>query len=117
MRFVLPLVALCAFSSAPLRADMFNITLIPIPGSVLSGSGTFSTDGICSLCSPGSGLLSLTIDIGPDTGTDAFEISDETFAGFVFYQRPPNNLAYKLSYAPTLGASEGWGIANHLGTP
>ena len=49
MRLLLPLVALCALASAPLRADMFHITLTGNPGSP-SGSGTFSTDGTCTLC-------------------------------------------------------------------
>jgi hypothetical protein len=69
MRFLLPLAALCALSSAPLRAsDIFNITLTGELGSP-SGSGTFTTDGIRVLCRPsglGGGLLSLTINIGPD---------------------------------------------------
>jgi hypothetical protein len=73
MRLLLPLVALCALSSVPLRADMFDITL---SGTTLSGSGTFTTDGTCSLCKfPGFGLLSLTINIGPDSGADAFDLS------------------------------------------
>jgi len=69
---------------------MFDITFL---GS-LSGSGAFSTDGTCTLCQfPGFGLLSLTINIGPDGGTDAFDISDDGL-GLTLYQRPPNNLAY-----------------------
>ena len=71
MRIVLPLVALCALSSVPLKADMFDITLTGDPGS-LSGDGTFTTDGICSVCFPGMGLLSVTINIGPDSGMNAF---------------------------------------------
>jgi len=59
MRLLLLLVALCALASAPLRADIFDITLTGNPGSP-SGSGTFSTDGTCTLCTPASGLLSLT---------------------------------------------------------
>ena len=93
MRFLLSLVALCALSSVPLRAsDIFNITLT----GDLSGSGTFTTDGICTLCEPGLGLLSLTINIGPDSGTDAFDISDDFFSGPppTFYDRPPNQLSY-----------------------
>src|SRR5262245_29640471 len=67
MRFLLPLVALCAFSSAPLRAsDLFDITL-----TGTSGSGTLTTDGICAACEPGAGLLSLTINIGQDSGMNA----------------------------------------------
>jgi hypothetical protein len=61
----------------------------------LSGSGTFSTDGTCSMCLPGAGLLSLNINIGPDTGTDAFDISDDSLGALTFYQRLANNLAYQ----------------------
>jgi hypothetical protein len=90
MRSLLSLVALCALSSVPLTADMFNITFL---GS-LSGRGTFSTDGTCTLCQvPGFGLLNLTINIGTDSGTGAFDISDDGL-GLTLYQRPPNNLAY-----------------------
>jgi hypothetical protein len=87
MRFLRSLVALCALSSVPLRADMFNITL---SGS-LSGSGTFTTDGTCVICMPsGLGLLSLTINIGPDSGTDAFDIRDDAFfTALTLYQRLP----------------------------
>ena len=53
----------------------------------LSGSGTFSTDGTCALCVPGAGLLSLTINIGPDSGTDAFDLSDDGLGPLTLYQR------------------------------
>jgi hypothetical protein len=97
MRFVLPLVALCAFSSAPLRADIFNITLTGLTpsGDELDGSGTFTTDGICTTCTPGAGLLSLTIDIGRDSGMDAFDISDDNVTpGSTEYIRPLNLFNY-----------------------
>ncbi len=90
MRFLLPLIALCALSSVPLRADMLNITF---SGS-LSGSGTFSTDGTCTLCVPGSGLLSLTINIGSDDGTSAFDISEDAFITTLTLFQRPDNLAY-----------------------
>jgi len=90
VRFLLSLIALCASSSVPLRADTFNVKF---SGS-LTASGAFSTDGTCSLCEfPGLGLLSLTINIGPDTGMNAFDISDDSL-GLLLYQRPPNNLGY-----------------------
>jgi hypothetical protein len=77
MRFLLPLVALCALSSAPLRAEVFyDITLTSVVGG-LSGSGTFTTDVQCGFCAPNSGLLSLTINIGPDSGAAAFDIIDD----------------------------------------
>src|SRR5262249_32489017 len=99
MRLLLPLVALCALSSVPLRADMFDITL---SGTTLSGSGTFTTDGTCSLCRfPGFGLLSLTINIGPDSGADAFDLSDDGLGALTLYQRPGNTLAYQGTNSET----------------
>jgi hypothetical protein len=97
MRLLLPLVALCALASAPLRADMFHITLTGSP----SGSGTFSTDGTCALCTPGSGLLSLTVNIGPNSGTDAFDISDDALGTLTLYQRSANTLAYQGTNSET----------------
>ena len=98
MRSLLPLVALCAWSSVLLRADMLDITF---SGS-LSGSGTFSTDGTCTLCMPGSGLLNLTINIGPDGGTSAFDISDDAFTTtHTLYQRPDNNLGFVATNSET----------------
>ena len=99
MRFVLPLLALCALSSAPLRADLLNITLSGNPGS-LSGNGTFSTDGICSVCFAGLGLLDLTINIGPDSGMNAFDISDDSLA-IAAYDRPLNALVYSGTNSET----------------
>jgi hypothetical protein len=100
MRFALPLVKLCASSSAPLRGDMFDITLTPIPGSVLSRSGILTTDGTCVICTPasvgGSGLLSLTINVDISTGPDAFDITDDSMGPggplFAIYLRPTNSL-------------------------
>jgi hypothetical protein len=92
MRFLLSLVAFCSLSSVSLRAGMFDIKF---SGS-LSGSGTFTTVGTCQICLPGDGLLSVTINIGLDSGTDAFDISDD-HPGPIgpLYQPPPtNNLAY-----------------------
>ena len=97
MRFLLPLVALCALASAPLRADMFHITLT---GSQ-SRSRTFSTDGTCTLCTPGSGFLSLTVNIGPNSGTDAFDIGDDGLGNLTLYQRPTNTLAYQGTNSET----------------
>ena len=97
MRLLLPLVALCALASAPLRADMFHITLT---GSQ-SGSGAFSTDGTCTLCTPGSGLLSLTVNIVPNSGTDAFDISDDALGTLTLYQRSANTLAYQGTNSET----------------
>jgi hypothetical protein len=99
MRLLLPLVALCALSSVPLRADLFDITL---SGTTLSGSGTFTTDGTCSLCRfPGFGLLSVTINIGPDSRADAFDLSDDGLGALTLYQRPGNTLAYQGTNSET----------------
>jgi hypothetical protein len=99
MRFLVPLVALCALSSAPLRAGIFDITL---SGS-LSGSGALSTDGLCGFCVPGAGLLSLTINIGPDSGPDAFDISDDNdmFAGPPVYSSVAKGLGYNATNSET----------------
>jgi len=71
---------------------MFDITLTGNPFSP-SGSGTFTTDGICTTCMPGDGLLSLTINIGPDSGTQPFDISDD-FGIIATYVRSTNSLDY-----------------------
>jgi hypothetical protein len=73
VRFLLPILALTV-CSVPLRADLFNITL---SGITPSGTGTFSTNGTCTTCMLGSGLLSFTINIGPDTGAKAFDSTDD----------------------------------------
>ena len=98
MRLLLPLVALCTLSSVPLTADMFNITL---SGTTLSGSGTFTTDGTCQMCLPSAGFLSLTINIGSDSGTHAFDISDDALGTLTLYQRPTNTLAYQGTNSET----------------
>ena len=118
MRFLLPLIALCALSSVPLRADMLNITF---SGS-LSGSGTFSTDGTCTLCMPGSGLLNLTINIGPDGGTSAFDISDDAFTTtHTLYQRPDNNLGFVATNSETGDILDMelhiWNLTTQAGSP
>jgi hypothetical protein len=51
---------------------------------------------------PGSGLLSLTINIGPDDGTSAFDISDDAFTTtLTLYQRPDNNLGFVATNSET----------------
>ena len=98
MRFLLPLVALCALSSVSLRAsDIFDITFT---GS-LSGSGTFTTDGTCSVCVDGGlGLLSLTINIGLDSGANAFDITDDLSSAQ--YIRGPNSFGFQGVNSETL---------------
>ena len=98
MRLLLPLVALCTLSSVPLTADMFHIAL---SGTTLSGSGTFTTDGTCQMCLPGAGFLSLTINIGSDSGTDAFDISDDALGALTLYERPTNTFAYQGTNSET----------------
>ena len=97
MRLLLPLVALCTLSSVPLRADMLDIRL---SGS-LSGSGTFTTNGTCQMCLPGAGFSSLTINIGSNSGTHAFDISDDALGALTLYQRPTNTLAYQGTNSET----------------
>lgn len=72
-RLLLPLAVLLLMSAATLKADSFTVAFT---GSV-SGTGQFSTDGICNLCKPGLGLLSLTVNLGPDFGPNAFDITDD----------------------------------------
>jgi hypothetical protein len=98
MRFVLPLVALCALSSVPLRAsDIFDITLT----GGLSGNGTLTTDGTCPNCIPViGGLLSLTINIGPDSGADAFDITDDNLGVAEFF-RTMRILTYSATNSET----------------
>ncbi|HKE23328.1 MAG TPA: PEP-CTERM sorting domain-containing protein [Bryobacteraceae bacterium] len=100
MRSLFLLLALCVvLLSVPLRAS--DISDITLTGS-LSGNGMFSTDGICSLCQfPNAGLLSLTINIGPDSGTDAFDLSDDSLGTIKLYQRPTNTLGYQGTNSET----------------
>jgi len=96
MRFLLPLVALCALSSAPLRAsDIFDIKLT----RTFSGSGTLSTNGSCDFCEAPGSLSSLTIYIGRNSGANAFDVSDDLLGppfplGPTFYMRLRNVLVY-----------------------
>ncbi len=53
LRFI-PLLALLFALSAVASADSFQITFTGIG----SGTGQFTTDGVCTMCSPGAGLLS-----------------------------------------------------------
>jgi hypothetical protein len=49
---------------------------------------------------PGAGLLSVTINIGPDSGASAFDISDDGI-GPKIYNRPANTLLYMGSNSET----------------
>jgi hypothetical protein len=71
LRFI-PLLALLFALSAVARADSFQITF-----TGASGTGQFTTFGACTMCSPGAGLLTWLVSIGPDTGPNAFDITDD----------------------------------------
>lgn len=85
----IPLFALLFALSAIAKADSFQITFT---GAV--GSGQFTTDGVCTMCSPGAGLLTWLVDIGPDTGPNAFDITDDGPATVtITYDRLTNSLS------------------------
>lgn len=97
MRLPTVLGALMAFvlllGASVARADQFQITLV---GDLL-GTGSFTTDGTCSMCGVvpfGSGLLTLTISIGSFTGPSAFDIVDDDVFDFggPQYNRSANSL-------------------------
>src|SRR5260370_7781071 len=70
---LLPLLVLFLGFSAVAKADSFQITF----AGNASGTGQFTTDGLCTMCSPGAGLLTWLVGIGPDTGPNAFDITDD----------------------------------------
>ena len=89
LRFI-PLLALLFAFSAVARADSFQITFT----GTGSGSGQFTTDGVCTMCSPGAGLLTWLVDIGPDTGPNAFDITDDGPAtATIAYDRLTNSFS------------------------
>ena len=53
------------------------------------------------MCLPGAGVLSLTINIGSDSGTDAFDISDDALGALTLYERPTNTFAYQGTNSET----------------
>jgi hypothetical protein len=75
LRFI-PLLALLLALSAVASADSFQITFT----GVGSGTGQFTTDGVCTMCSPGAGLLTWLVEVGPDNGSNAFDITDDGIA-------------------------------------
>jgi hypothetical protein len=102
-RFLIGLIALVLFlglSAFTARADSFSLTFtdtgFPLP--TVSGTGTFTTDGVCVICTPGSGLLTFTASfaIGPPFGfTDVFDITDDPLSTlFTTYNRTLNQLYY-----------------------
>ena len=72
LRFI-PLLALLFTLSTVAKADSFQITFT----GTGSGTGQFTTDGVCTMCSPGAGLLTWLVSVGPDTGPNAFDITDD----------------------------------------
>jgi hypothetical protein len=87
---ILPLLVLFLGISAVAKADSFQISFA---GSA-SGSGQFTTDGVCTMCSPGAGLLTWVVGIGPDTGPNAFDIVDDGPATVtITYDRSTNSLS------------------------
>jgi len=87
LRFI-PLLALLFALSAVAGADSFQITFTGIG----SGTGQFTTDGVCTMCSPGAGLLTWLVEVGPDTGPNAFDITDDGIATMtITYHRLTNS--------------------------
>jgi hypothetical protein len=87
LRFI-PLLAWFFALSAVARADSFQITFTGIG----SGTGQFTTDGVCTMCSPGAGLLTWLVEVGPDTGPNAFDITDDGIATMtITYDRLTNS--------------------------
>ena len=105
-RVVLPIVfgTLLAFVCLgdPVRAsaDEFKLTFT----GGLSGTGSMTTDGICSTCTKTAGLLSLTINLGSFSGASAFDIVDDDLGfGGPAYNRSSNSLdapLWDLSESP-----------------
>jgi hypothetical protein len=89
LRFI-PLLALLFALSAVAKADSFQITFT----GTGSGTGQFTTDGVCTLCSPGAGLFTWLVNIGPDTGPNAFDITDDGPAtATITYDRLTNSFS------------------------
>ncbi len=87
---LLPLLVLFVGFSAVARADSFQITF----AGNATGTGQFTTDGICTVCSPTAGLQTWVVAIGPDTGSSAFDIVDDGPATVtITYDRSTNTLS------------------------
>lgn len=71
-RFLALLLLFLGFSAVA-KADSFQITFT----GIASATGQFTTDGVCAMCSPGAGLLTWVVGVGPDTGSNAFDIVDD----------------------------------------
>ncbi len=87
---LLPLLVLFLGFSAVAKADSFQITF----AGNASGTGQFTTDGLCTMCSPGASLLTWVVGVGPDTGSNAFDIVDDGPATVtITYDRSTNTLS------------------------
>src|SRR5262252_1034060 len=79
----------CLGDPARASADEFTLTFT----GDLSGTGSMTTDGICSTCTKTAGLLSLTINLGSFSGASAFDIVDDDLGfGGPAYNRSSNSL-------------------------
>ena len=90
LRFTVRLISLLllfmAFSGVA-KADSFQIVF----SGQFSGTGQFTTNGTCTVCTPGAGLLTWVVGIGPDTGASAFDIVDDGIAtATITYNRTTN---------------------------
>jgi hypothetical protein len=83
----LPVLLLLSAGSA--RADLWQITF----NGDLSGSGSFTTDGTCVMCSNLLGTVeTFTASLGPNTGTSAFDTTD----GLILFNRSTGSLLAPL---------------------
>ena len=71
-RLLLSLVLFLGLSTAA-KADSFQIIFT----GTATGTGQFTTDGSCTMCSPTAGLLTWVVSIPTDSGPDAFDIVDD----------------------------------------
>ena len=123
-RVVLPivfgtlLVLVCLVDVRFAAADEFTLTFT----GGLSGTGSMTTDGICSTCTKGGGLLTLTINLGSFSGASAFDIVDDFFTfGCPCYDRSSNSLdapLWDLSESPgaqLVISPLGWEISAFVG--
>src|SRR5215831_12297496 len=94
------LVSVCLGDPVRASADEFTLTFT----GDLSGTGSMTTDGSCSTCTKGGGLLSLTINLGSFSGASAFDIVDDDLGfGGPAYSRSSNSLdapLWDLSESP-----------------
>src|SRR5215467_8207714 len=124
-RVVLPivfgalLVLVCLVDVRFAAADEFTLTFT----GGLSGTGSMTTDGICSVCTKGGGLLSLTINLGSFSGPSAFDIVDDDLGfGGPAYDRASNSLdapLWDLSESPgaqlVISSQGSWEVSAFVG--